>query len=251
MKNYKIILSYDGTKYKGWQGQKSTDATIQGKVEGVLSKLAGRPVEVIGSGRTDAGAHAIGQAANFHMEEQFTAEDILNNLNRYLPEDIAALSIKEVPARFHSRLWAVSKTYRYRIHTSQIGEVFERKYVYTYQEPLDIKAMEQASAYLVGTYDFTSFCGNRHMKKTADRTIFSIKFIEKEGELAIDYCGDGFLQNMVRIITGTLIEVGQGKRRPEDMVNLLKAKKREATGYTAPAHGLSLLSVEYDENRRE
>lgn len=171
MKNYKITVSYDGTRYKGWQVLKSTDATIQGKLQMVLSALAGHPVEVIGSGRTDAGVHAIGQVANFHLDEHFSAEEIFEDLNRHLPEDIAVTKIKEVDDRFHSRYQAVEKTYRYRIRTSPVPNVFERKFLYQYGQTLDVDKMKKAAQALVGTHDFASFCGNRHMKKSTVRTI--------------------------------------------------------------------------------
>ena len=219
MKNYKITVSYDGTRYKGWQVLKSTDATIQGKLQMVLSALAGHPVEVIGSGRTDAGVHAIGQVANFHLDEHFSAEEIFEDLNRHLPEDIAVTKIKEVD---------------------------ERKFLYQYGQTLDVDKMKKAAQALVGTHDFASFCGNRHMKKSTVRTIFSIDLVERDGEIEILYCGNGFLQNMVRILTGTLIEVGRGERAPESMPALLKAKERKQAGYTAPPQGLRLEKVTYE-----
>ena len=169
MKNYRITVQYDGTRYRGWQVQKSTDATIQGKLEHVLSTLAGHPVEVIGSGRTDAGVHAVGQVANFHIDDDFSGEELMETLNRYLPEDIAVTEIVEVEERFHSRYHATSKTYCYRIHTSTVPNVFERKYVYTYTDALDVGKMQQAASFLMGTHDFASFCGNRHMKKSTVR----------------------------------------------------------------------------------
>lgn len=246
MKNYRMTVQYDGTRYRGWQVQKSTDATIQGKLEHVLSTFAGHPVEVIGSGRTDAGVHAVGQVANFHIDDAFSGEELLETLNRYLPDDIAVTELSQVEERFHSRYHATSKTYCYRIHTSPVPNVFERKYVYTYTEPLDVGKMQQAAALLVGTHDFASFCGNRHMKKSTVRTIFDIEFCRLEQELAIYYTGDGFLQNMVRILTGTLIEVGSGRRAPESMKEILTEKNREAAGYTAPPQGLRLEKVTYD-----
>ena len=227
MKNYKITVSYDGTRYKGWQVLKSTDATIQGKLQMVLSALAGHPVEVIGSGRTDA-------------------EEIFEDLNRHLPEDIAVTKIKEVDDRFHSRYQAVEKTYRYRIRTSPVPNVFERKFLYQYGQTLDVDKMKKAAQALVGTHDFASFCGNRHMKKSTVRTIFSIDLVERDGEIEILYCGNGFLQNMVRILTGTLIEVGRGERAPESMPALLKAKERKQAGYTAPPQGVRLEKVTYE-----
>jgi tRNA pseudouridine38-40 synthase len=245
MKNYKIIVAYDGTRYKGWQIQTNTDMTIQGKLTGVLEQLAGHPVEVIGSGRTDAGVHAAGQVANFHIEEHFGKEEIFEALNRYLPEDIAVTAIEEVDARFHSRYQAQSKTYRYRIRTSPVGDVFARRFVYRYGQPLDVALMREAAQLLLGTHDFASFCGNKRMKKSTVRTITEIRITEQDGELRLDYTGDGFLQNMVRILTGTLIEVGRGERAPQSMTNILEAKNREAAGYTAPPQGLRLERVTY------
>lgn len=245
MKNYKILIQYDGTRYKGWQSQKSTDATIQGKIQAVLSKMAGTEVELNGSGRTDAGVHAREQVANFHLAGDWEKKEILEYLNRYLPEDIAILKIEEVDERFHSRFHAVEKTYVYRIHNSTIPNVFERKYVYEYTEPLNVARMQKAALYLTGTHDFTSFCGNKKMKKSAVRTIYDIR-IEKIGdEIRLSYCGNGFLQNMVRILTGTLIEVGSGRLEPADVKEILEAKDREQAGYTAPACGLILWKVQY------
>ena len=245
MKNYKIIVQYDGTRYKGWQVQKSTDATIQGKLQMVLSKLAGHPVEVIGSGRTDAGVHANGQVANFHIEEHFSKEQLMETFWNFLPEDIAVIQIEEVDERFHSRFHAVSKTYSYRIRTSPVADVFERRFVYHYGKTLDVGRMKAAAELLKGTHDFASFCGNKKMKKSTVRTIMDITFAEQDGEIEIRYTGDGFLQNMIRILTGTLIEVGRGERDIESMTAILAAKNREAAGYTAPPQGLRLEKVEY------
>lgn len=246
MKNYKILVAYDGTRYKGWQSQKSTDATIQGKLESILEKLTGHPVDVIGSGRTDAGVHAKGQVANFHIEDTFVVQEIQTYLNQYLPEDIAVLSMEEVDEQFHSRFHAVEKTYQYRIHTSPVSNVFERKYVYTYTESLNIENMKRAAGYMLGTKDFTSFCGNKKMKKSAVRSVYAIEIEELEAELRITYKGNGFLQNMIRIMTGTLIEVGQGKKQPEEIPLIIEAKNRELAGYTVPGQGLCLLKVSYE-----
>jgi len=245
MCNYKILIQYDGTRYKGWQIQKFTDMTIQGKLQMVLETLAGHPVEVIGSGRTDAGVHALGQVANFHMDGAFSKEEILEYLNHYLPMDIAVLSIEEVEERFHARYHATSKTYIYRIHTSRIPNVFERKYMYTYTEDLDVEAMKEAAAYMVGTMDYMAFCGNKKMKKSTVRTVFSIEIQKKPDELVIVYTGDGFLQNMIRIMTGTLIEVGNGTRSACEIKEIIEGRNREKAGYTVPPEGLTLRQVEY------
>lgn len=245
MKNYKIIVQYDGTRYKGWQVQKSTDMTIQGKLQDVLSTMIGQEVEVIGSGRTDAGVHAYGQVANFHLPTHFKAQDIMEYLNHYLPMDIAVVNIQEVDERFHARYHAVSKTYVYRIHTSTIPNIFERKYMYTYTQPLNVNRMRQAASYMLGTHDFMAFCGNKKMKKSTVRTVTAINIEEKENEIQISYTGDGFLQQMIRIMTGTLIEVGNGNKQPEDILSILESKVRENAGYTVPPEGLILKQVQY------
>lgn len=247
MKNYKITIQYDGTRYKGWQVQNSTDMTIQGKIQSVLSQMTGQEIEVIGSGRTDAGVHAYGQTANFHVPEQFEAEEILEYLNHYLPMDIAVTDIREVEDRFHARFHAVSKTYIYRIHRSTIPNVFERKYMYTYTEPLDVGMMREAANILTGTHDFMAFCGNKKMKKSTVRTVTDIIIEETGSELRISYSGDGFLQNMIRIMTGTLIEVGNGTKTLSQVTEILQKKERQNAGYTVPPEGLCLKEVNYNE----
>ncbi len=246
MKNYRMTLQYDGTRYKGWQVLKNTDMTIQGKLENVLSQMAGEPVEVIGSGRTDAGVHAKGQVANFHMKAGFSLEEIWADLNRHLPEDIAVIKLEEVPERFHSRYHAVEKTYRYVIHTSFIPNVFERKYRYTYTEPLNVALMRKAAEQLCGEHDFAAFCGNKKMKKSTVRNVKRIDIKEEKDCIIIDYTGNGFLQNMVRILTGTLIEVGRSERLWDSMKALLETKDRSQAGYTVPPQGLMLMKVYYE-----
>lgn len=245
MNNYLITVSYDGTRYKGWQVQKNTEDTIQGKLQNVLSTLCGYPVEVIGSGRTDAGVHAKCQVANFHIDSSFSEEEILYTLNHYLPGDIAVNSIKLVDDRFHSRYNAKKKTYVYRINTSEASNVFEHRFVYEYGLPLDDKLMQEASNLMLGTHDFKSFCGNRKMKKSTVRTIYDIRVERINNEIKISYTGDGFLQNMIRIITGTLIEVGRGERPVESITEIIDKMDREVAGYTAPPQGLILEEVQY------
>lgn len=246
MRNFKLTLQYEGTRYQGWQRQESTDNTIQGKLELLLSKMCGQKVEIQGSGRTDAGVHAASQIANFHADTDKTTEEILDYMNQYLPEDIAVLAVEEVPERFHSRLNAKGKVYRYQIINSKIPSVFDRRYGYQLEEKLDIEAMRRAADYLEGTHDFQSFTSAKKGKKSTVRTIESI-VIEAEGDkLILTYTGDGFLYHMVRIITGTLIEVGLGKRKPEDIVAILNAKEREQAGYLVPAKGLTLMQVQYE-----
>ncbi len=180
IKNYKIVLQYDGSRYDGWQKQGNTGNTLQGKLEGILLKLTGRPVEVHGSGRTDAGVHALAQTANFHADTGMTEDQIRAYFNQYLPEDIAVLSVETVPDKFHSRLNAVKKTYLYRIEMGPKKDVFERKYCYGLGKPLSVKRMEEAAACVLGEHDFKSFCGNKKMKKSTVRTISDITFEKKE-----------------------------------------------------------------------
>lgn len=244
--NYKLVLQYDGTKLNGWQKQGNTDNTIQGKLEAILERLYGEPIEIHGSGRTDAGVHALGQVANFHAPSVFPEETILETLNEYLSKDIRVLKIEAVEERFHARLTATGKTYEYRIDNGKIANVFSRKYVMREELPLDLEAMRKASKELLGTHDFRSFCANKKMKKSTVRRIDSITIEEHNGMVSIRYCGNGFLYNMVRILTGTLIEVGRGLRAPEDLRTILEAKDRGAAGFTAPAQGLYLVEVTYE-----
>ena len=247
MNNYKLTLAYDGARYSGWQVQGNTDKTIQGRLTAVLERLLGEEIEVHGSGRTDAGVHAIGQVANFKTKQELLPRKLREQLNQYLPEDIVVEAVEPVAPRFHSRLSAVAKTYRYRLWTADVPPVFERKYVTVWEQPINKKDMELAAGYLLGTHDFTSFCGNRHYKKSAVRTIYDIRFIQKERELWIEVTGNGFLQNMMRILVGTLLEVGEESRKPEDMKRLLEGRDRSLAGKTMPPQGLCLLEVNYEE----
>ncbi len=247
-KNIKLILEYDGSRYDGWQKQGNTENTIQGKLEAILQKWSGEEIEVHGSGRTDAGVHARGQAANFHVDAKVcgSAKEAMDYLNRYLPEDIRILSAEEMPERFHSRLNATRKTYAYVVETAEKKNVFERKYVYGLGEKLEVEKMKAAAGYLVGEHDFKSFCSNKKMKKSTVRRLDSIEILEQGSKVVFVYTGNGFLYNMVRILTGTLLEVGLGKRSPKEMEKILSAKNREAAGMTVPPEGLSLVRVEYE-----
>lgn len=243
--NVKLTIQYDGTRYDGWQRQGNTDNTLQGRLEGVLSRMVGKPVEIQGAGRTDAGVHARGQVASVHLPEGYTPQEIQNYLNRYLPEDVAVVDVVEVGERFHARLSATGKEYRYHIRMGSVPDVFARKYQYRVEEPLDLAAMERAAGYLTGKHDFRSFCGNRRFKKSTVREVFHIGVEVCGSDLTLVYRGDGFLYNMVRILTGTLLEVGLGQRTPESMVDILEARERTAAGKTAPAQGLVLQEVYY------
>lgn len=245
MQNYRLDIAYDGSRYEGWQRQKRSENTIQGKLETVLTRMVGAPVEINGAGRTDAGVHAMGQVANVHLETTMEETEIAAYLNHYLPEDIGVQRVQRIDARFHARLSARGKQYRYRIETGYPKHIFERKYLWSYGEKLDVECMKQAASYLIGMHDFRSFCGNKNHKKSTVRTIRSIVFEERENELVITFTGDGFLQYMIRILVGTLVECGSGKRRPEDVLRVLAGLNREEAGFTAPACGLTLVSVFY------
>lgn len=246
MRNFKLVLQYEGTRYQGWQRQESTDNTIQGKLERLLTKMCGHSIAVQGSGRTDAGVHALAQTANFHADTDMEPAEILEYMNRYLPEDIAVLSVEEVPERFHSRLNAKGKVYRYQIINSKVPSVFDRRYSYRLEDSLDVEAMRQAAKYLTGTYDFKSFTSAKRGKKSTVRTITAIEIAKEGDKLSITYSGDGFLYHMARILTGTLIEVGLRRKEPEDMERILMARDRECAGYLVPAEGLTLISVQYE-----
>ena len=243
--NYKLTIQYDGSRYDGWQKQGNTDNTIQGKLEAVLSRLAGEAVEVHGAGRTDAGVHAGGQVASVRLPEERPEAELLEHLNRYLPEDIAVTSVQQAPERFHARLNAKGKLYRYSIRLGSIPDVFRRRYQYQVEPPLDIAAMRAAAENLCGTHDYRAFCSNKRYKKSTVRTVYSIDIRVSGRNMDIFFHGNGFLYNMVRILTGTLLEVGLGEKSPDDMDSILADLDRSRAGKTAPAQGLCLVSVEY------
>ena len=244
MRNLRLDICYDGSRYKGWQRLPGKDDTIQGKLEATLSRILGEPIEISGSGRTDAGVHARGQVANFHCESTMPAGEILENLRRYLPEDIGIYSCRDVSPRFHARLNAKEKTYLYRIWNSEQPCVFDRRYVTLMPEEWNLQAMEQAARALCGEHDFSAFCGNAKMKKSTVRYIRSIEICTRGPEVQLRFTGNGFLHNMVRILVGTLVEVGRGQRSPESIPELFGEKRAQA-GFLAPAKGLCLEEVQY------
>ena len=246
MRYFKLTLCYDGGRYDGWQRQGNTDNTIQGKLEELLSRLLDQPVEVAGSGRTDAGVHALAQVCYFRAETDLDCAALLSEIRRFLPEDIGAISLEEAPPRFHARLSCREKTYVYRIWNSDEPNVFERKWMYSVPQELDLEAMRRAASLLTGEHDFAAFCANRHMKKTTVRTLRRVEITRMGNEIRIALSADGFLYHMVRILVGTLLEVGEGRRAPEDMTAVLASRDRMEAGPTAPAQGLTLWSVKYD-----
>ena len=247
MRNFKITIQYEGTRYQGWQRQDSTNNTIQGKFEAILTKMTGLDfVQVDGSGRTDAGVHALGQVANFKIDTDMTAKDVMAYMNLYLPEDIGVIAIQEMPERFHSRLNAKGKTYRYRIWNTELPCIFARRYVYEILEELNLETMRTAAAYLIGKHDFKAFTSTKKSKKSTVRTIDFVEIDRNDNEVVITYSGDGFLYHMVRILTGTLIEVGLGQRSPASVQALLeKDATRDRAGALVPAKGLCLVEVRY------
>ena len=241
-----MTVAYDGSRYRGWQSQKSTDVTIQGKLNQVFSELEGRKVEVQGSGRTDAGVHALGQVASVRLTVEKSIPEIMEYVNHYLPDDIGITEMEEAPKRFHARLSAQRKTYCYRIFNSVAPNVFERKWMCRIPEPLDLEKMRQGAGYLEGTHDFAAFCTRHQKKKSSVRTIYRLEILSEGAEVDIRITGNGFLHNMVRIIAGTLVEIGQGRREPMEIKQLLEEGIREQAGGTMPARGLILQSVEYE-----
>ena len=244
MRNLRLDLCYDGTRYRGWQRLGDSDSTIQGKLEQALSRILGEPIEVSGSGRTDAGVHARGQVANFHCASNMPTEEILSSLRRYLPEDIGVYSCREVSERFHARLNARQKTYCYRIWNSEEPCVFQRRFVAVMPEELNLEQMRRGAKWLLGEHDFSAFCGNPKMKKSTVRTIYAIDIRRVGQEVQISVTGNGFLHNMVRILVGTLVEVGRLERPAESLPRLFGAR-REQAGFLAPPQGLCLEEVRY------
>ena len=244
MRNVRLDICYDGTKYRGWQRLSSSDNTIQGKLETALSRILNEPVEITGSGRTDAGTHAMHQVVNFHCNSSMPAVEILAKLRKYLPEDIGIYSCKNVSPRFHARLNAKTKTYHYRVWDSKIPCVFERKYVYICSEAFDICAMKHAAKYFLGEHDFSAFCANKNMKKSTVRYIESFSIERTENEIVFQVTGNGFLHHMVRIMVGTLLEVGRGIRAADEIPSLFGAARADA-GELIPSCGLCLMEVTY------
>ena len=253
-RNIRLTLAYDGTRYLGWQrqrpaGQKEAERTIQGKLEGVLGRLTGGPVNLIGAARTDAGVHALGQVANFHTASRVPLAELSAALERFLPEDIAVLAAEEAGPRFHARYLARGKLYRYRIWNRTHPDVFQRKYALHVPEPLDLAAMERAAGHLPGEHDFSSFAAHLSAGKSPVRRLEAVRVRAPGGAAAgwidLEFEGDGFLHHMARILAGTLLEAGAGRLDPERVPQILAARRRPEAGPLAPAHGLFLVEVRY------
>ena len=246
-KRVRLIVAYDGTNYHGWQVQKN-GITIESELNRCLTDLLKEPIEVIGASRTDSGVHALGNVAVFDTENRMPAEKISYALNQRLPEDIRIQKSEEVAPDWHPRHCESRKTYEYRIYRAQFPMPVKRLYsLFTYHQ-MDVGKMKEAASYLEGEHDFKSFCQTGAQVESTVRTIYSVKVEEQGTDLVIRVCGNGFLYNMVRIIAGTLMEIGQGKRKPSDISTILQAKDRTAAGPTAPAHGLMLIKYDFSGN---
>lgn len=246
MKNYRLKIQYDGTRFQGWQRQKNGADTIQGRIEQVLTRQMGHPVEIDGAGRTDAGVHAEEQVANVRLSYEGTPEQLQECLNEYLPEDIRILKVELAGERFHSRLNATGKIYEYRLCKQGCSDVFLRKYQWQMKEELFVERMRAAALLMLGEHDFRGFCTKASRKKSTVRRIDAIEIREDACHLFLRFEGNGFLYNMVRILTGTLVEIGTGRRDLSSIEQIFLKKDRTLAGATAPAKGLTLLKVKYD-----
>jgi tRNA pseudouridine38-40 synthase len=249
MRNLKLVLAYDGTEYSGWQVQPAA-ATIQGTLAIAIGRVTGEKVLPQGSGRTDAGVHALSQVATFATDSPIPAENLVNALNDVLPSAIRVLEAAEMPAEFHARKSAQAKTYRYRIYRGPICPPFLARYVWHYPYPLDEAMMQQVAAAIVGEHDFTSFAAvdpERGPQEEVSnvRRIFGSSWERQGDEFVYTVRGNGFLHHMVRNLVGTFLLVGKGTLKPDDIASILGARSRSAAGATAPAGGLCLVSVEY------
>ena len=245
MKRVKLIVAYDGTAYCGWQAQPNA-ITVEGVLNEALTSLLHETITVIGASRTDSGVHAMGNVAVFDTDSKIPGDKFSYALNQRLPEDIRVQSSCEVPLDFHPRKVNCNKTYQYRIVNAAFPNPLKRLYAHFTYCNLDVDKMQEAADYLVGEHDFKSFCSIHTQAKETVRTIYSLQVTKENEEIMITIRGNGFLYNMVRIIAGTLLQVGLGNRKPEEMEGILLAKDREAAGPTAPACGLTLLQIKYE-----
>jgi tRNA pseudouridine38-40 synthase len=246
-KNFKLVIEYDGSAYHGWQRQKS-DVTIQSEIETAINTLTGRPVSLLGSGRTDAGVHARGQVANFHCSTRLSPDTLQRALNALLPNDIVILDCRGVPDRFHARYDAVSKTYRYTVLNRKIPSAIGRQYAWHIQYPLKVDAMREALHHIAGVHDFKSFEGAGSPRSHTTRHVMLAEWrAGGRDEWHLFLTANGFLKHMVRNIVGTLVDVGRGRIEPDAVRTIREASDRSLAGATAPAHGLCLMQVGYDD----
>lgn len=244
MRNYKLTIQYEGTNFSGWQRLPGEKTTIQGTLETAISEFLGYQITIDGSGRTDAGVHATAQVANVHTSGKLDVHEFEQMLNEKLPSTIQIIKVELVKNSFHSRYDAKSKKYVYTVDCGDKAGVFSRKYSYHYPSNIDIKSMIKSSKILVGTHDFTSFTDKKDHKSNT-RTIHSIQIEQKGNLVEFTYDGNGFLNHMVRIMTGTLLDVGMGRVSEKELKEILDSKKRENAGVIAPSKGLRLEEVQY------
>ncbi len=244
MKRIKLIVAYEGTNYNGWQVQPN-GITIEGVLNGCLTALCGEPVAVIGASRTDSGVHSLGNVAVFDTRCKIPPEKIAYALNQRLPQDIVIQDSREVPPDFHPRRCESRKTYEYKILNRRFPSPLARRDTYFCYRKINLEHMQQAAQYLVGEHDFKSFCSIHTQAETTIRTIYELTVAKEKDLITIHVCGNGFLYNMVRILAGTLVQVGIGEKKPEDMPFILAACDRAAAGPTAPAHGLTMVGIAF------
>ena len=237
-------LAYRGAEFHGWQSQPN-DISVQETIEKAMTMVLRQPIKITGAGRTDAGVHARAMVANAVLDVKLSPEEIRDYMNRYLPDAIAVREVKPCAERFHARYKAIGKTYRYTCFDGPVKPVFDRRYVTVLDFRPDLDRMRQAAAYLQGRHDFASFCGNPRMKKSTVREVDTIGIARNKDRIIFTFHGTGFLQNMVRILVGTLLEVGRGRWEPEQVIDILEAKDRKQAGPTAPPEGLCLMKVDY------
>lgn len=245
MYNYKLMLQYDGGRYRGWQRLGNEESTIQGKLEQVLSQLLGQETKLTGCSRTDAGVHALAQVSNFVTDKSLDPEEIKAYFNHYLPKDISVIAVAEASENFHARYHAKRKTYLYKIWNKDYSNPFLRKYSMHVSDRLNVEAMKAAGSYFTGSHDFTAFSNAKSRKKSMIREIYSVDIKEEDGFIQIRLTGNGFLYNMARWIVGTLIEVGLGRMAAKEIPAIFEAGIRGGSGNLADACGLYLEKVEY------
>ena len=244
MRNIKLIIEYDGKQFNGWQKQ-PTKLNIQGEIERAIGEITGEEIDLTASGRTDAGVHSLGQTANFKTNSNIPIEKFAIAINSKLKRSIVIKSAEEVDERFHSRLSCKEKTYRYVINNSEYGTAIYRNMEYCVPQKLDVETMQKAAKYFEGEHDFKAFKASGTSSKSSVRTIFKAEVTKHEDRIYIELTGNGFLYNMVRIISGTLLDVGIGKIKPEEITEIIESKQRTRAGKTLPAHGLCLMEVNY------
>jgi len=244
MRNVKLVLEYDGAAYHGWQAQRDPQ-TLQHVLEQAIARVTHERVRVHGSGRTDAGVHALGQVASFHTTSRIPAERLVHAINAHLPDDAAVKSARDVPESFHARYSAKGKHYRYTILNATTRSPLAQATAWWVRAPLDVEAMQRAAQHLVGTHDFRAFCTQARQKGETTRTVHRLGVRKRGRRITVDVEANGFLYNMVRAIVGTLVSVGRGQRKPAEVGLILKALRRSDAGPTAPPHGLCLVRVVY------